>query len=147
MKSIRTEIIINAKPSIVWTNLMDFANYPNWNPFIHITGQAQLGSQLENTIFLEGQKPQVFRPTVLEIERHKVFRWEGHLFIKGLFDGEHYFRLEAIEGGKTRFIHGENFRGLLSTMIYKMIGEKTKEGFEKMNLGLKQQCEQLEIGE
>ena len=88
---------------------MDFKNYPNWNPFIHITGNAKVGAQLENTIFLAGQKPQVFKPKVLEVAPQKTLRWEGHLFIKGLFDGEHYFQLEAINSEQTRLIHGENF--------------------------------------
>lgn len=142
MKSIRTEIIIQASPKTVWNTLMDFTNYPGWNPFIHITGEAKVGSQLENTIFLEGQKPQVFRPTILELESEKIFRWEGNLFIKGLFDGEHYFILEALPNGNTRLLHCESFRGILSNMIFKMIGAKTKEGFEKMNQALKALCEQ-----
>ena len=141
MKYIRTEIIINAPVSTVWDTLMDFKNYPTWNPFIHITGKAQAGQQLENTIFLEGQKPQVFKPTVLEVIPQKILRWEGHLFIKGLFDGEHYFQLEAIGQQQTKLIHGENFRGILSTLVLKMVDSATEDGFNKMNKALKEQCE------
>ena len=141
MKSIKTEIIINAPVATVWDLLMDFKNYPNWNPFIHITGKAAVGQQLENTIFLEGQKPQIFKPQVLEVKEQKILRWEGHLFIKGLFDGDHYFKLEAITPQQTCLIHGENFKGILVGMILKMIGVATKEGFNKMNHALKEQCE------
>ena len=141
MKSIRTEIIINAPIATVWNTLLDFDNYTNWNPFIHIKGEPQVGAQLENTLFLEGQKPQVFKPQVLEVETEKVFRWEGHLFVKGLFDGEHYFKLEAIDSSQTRLIHGENFKGILSGLILKMIGDATNKGFQKMNLALKYLCE------
>lgn len=141
MSSIRTEIIIDAPINTVWDILMDFKNYPNWNPFIHISGKAQAGAQLVNTIFLEGQKPQVFKPTVLEIAPQRILRWEGHLFIRGLFDGAHYFQLEAINAQQTRLIHGENFKGILVGMILKMIGTATKKGFLKMNEALKEQCE------
>jgi len=145
MKNLQTEIIIDAPITLVWKNLMDFNQYPDWNPFIHITGQPKVGQQLENTIYLEGQKPQVFRPKVLEVVPEKAFRWEGHLFVKGLFDGEHYFQLDAIDENTTRFIHGENFRGILNGMILKMIGEQTKDGFEKMNNAIKKRCEAMNM--
>lgn len=141
MKSIQTSIRISAAPSIVWKALMDFEKYPEWNPFIHISGQAQKGSRLKNTIFLEGQKPQVFKPEVLEVEQEKSFRWLGHLFIAGLFDGEHSFRLEADANGGTILHHNENFKGILSGLILKMIKTQTQEGFEKMNQALKEYCE------
>ncbi|MCB0550925.1 MAG: SRPBCC domain-containing protein [Phaeodactylibacter sp.] len=145
MKNIRTEIVIDAGPAAVWNTLMDFAEYKNWNPFIHLTGRAEVGSRLENTIFLEGRKPQVFRPEVLAAVPEKEFRWEGHLFVRGLFDGEHYFQLEAVPGGKCRLIHGENFRGILAGMILGMIGEQTRKGFETMNRALKERVGQLAV--
>ncbi len=141
MKNIRTEININAPIETVWSILMDFKNHPNWNPFIHITGTAEVGQQLENTIFLEGQKPQVFKPRVLAVEQEKMLRWEGNLLIKGIFDGEHYFQLEKINFNQTKLIHGENFKGILSNLLLKMIGEATENGFIKMNQALKAQCE------
>jgi hypothetical protein len=144
-KNIQTGIIINAPLHVVWNNLMDFSSYPDWNPFIHVTGDSAVGSKLKNTIFLEGQKPQIFRPEVIELKKEKIFRWEGHLFIKGLFDGEHYFILESVSVEKTRLIHGENFKGIFSNIILKMIEDKTKAGFEKMNNALKIKCEQIAI--
>lgn len=145
MKHLRTEIIIDAPIATVWDILMDFKNYTNWNPFIHIKGNAQVGQSLENTIFLEGQKPQVFKPKILVVQPQKEFRWEGHLFVKGLFDGEHYFQLASINSQQTRLIHGENFKGILSGMILKMIKTATKNGFHKMNQALKAQCEMAVI--
>ena len=141
MKNIRTEIIIDAPIATVWDILMNFDNYPNWNPFIHITGNAVVGQHLENTIFLEGQKPQIFKPKVLEVQQNKLLRWEGNLLIQGLFDGMHYFQLEAINQDQTRLVHEENFKGILAGLILRMIGTATEEGFKKMNLALKEQCE------
>jgi hypothetical protein len=145
MKSIRTEIVINARPERVWRVLTNFAAYPEWNPFIiRVEGAAIAGSRLRNTMQLEGQKEQIFRPKVLEVVPGKSFRWEGHLFFKGLFDGEHYFLLEALEEGATRLVHGENFRGILAGPLLRMIGKQTREGFLKMNEALKERCEQLQ---
>jgi len=141
MKSIKTEIIINATPSTVWNILSNFEDYKNWNPFIHIDGELKEGQQLKNTIYLEGQSPQVFKPNLTKVEEGKSFRWVGRLFVKGLFDGEHYFVLEPFGKSQTKLIHGENFSGVLSGVLLKMIGEKTKAGFEKMNMALKNLAE------
>lgn len=61
--------------------------------------------------------------------------------MKGVFDGEHYFILEEITPNQTRFIQGENFTGLLSAILMKMIGEDTRGGFISMNEALKTQVE------
>ena len=142
MINIETTITIHANASTVWSQLTNFENYPNWNPFIKkIEGQPIEGTTLKNTLQLEGQKSQVFKPTILKVIPNKEFRWLGSLFIKGLFDGEHYFILKPVNSNQTELIHGENFSGILARMIYKMIGAQTKKGFEAMNEVLKEQCE------
>ena len=85
-----------------------------------------------------------FKPTVLKADTNQEFRWKGHLFVKGLFDGEHFFKLEETAEGHTRFIHGENFSGILSGMVLKKVGKATRAGFAAMNEALKNQVEQLE---
>ncbi|MBR9923238.1 MAG: SRPBCC domain-containing protein [Bacteroidetes bacterium] len=141
MKRIRTEVIINAPISKVWNCLMDFKSYPDWNPLVHINGEAKVGSRLKNHMFLEGQKEQVFKPKVLVVEKEKEFRWLGNLFVKGLFDGEHFFQLEKMGENQTKLIHGENFRGILVGLIMRMIGKETLAGFEAMNEALRKRVE------
>lgn len=143
MITISKDIIINAPASIVWNTLLDFEKVGEWNDFIKaIKGKPIAGTTLENTLQLEGQKPQVFKPTVLKVAEQKELRWLGSLFVKGLFDGEHYFILEAVEQDKTLFRHGENFSGILSKVIFNMVGEATQKGFENFNEGLKRVAEQ-----
>ena len=77
----------------------------------------------------------------MQNKTEKEFRWKGHLFVKGLFDGEHYFKLDALGPDKTRFIHGEQFSGVLSGMLLKMIGDSTLNGLKSMNEALKQLAE------
>ena len=142
MPHLETSITIQAPVQQVWATLLDFQQYPEWNPFIRsIKGDAVEGTYLENTLQLEGQKPQVFRPEVLRVQQEKEFRWRGKLFVKGLFDGEHYFLLEAIDAQSTKLIHGEHFSGLLSGLIMRLIGDNTEKGFHAMNQALKERCE------
>jgi len=139
MKQIETAIEIKASKEAIWTVLMNFEDYPTWNPFIKsIKGKAEKGKQIEVNIQLEGMKLQTFTPEVLVFDVNKEFRWKGKLGIKGIFDGEHYFILETIDNQTTKFIHGEKFTGILSGIIYKMISEKTEKGFKAMNRAIQE---------
>ncbi|MCH2083982.1 MAG: SRPBCC family protein [Saprospiraceae bacterium] len=82
MQNIETKIIINAAVEEVWKALTNFEAYSEWNPFIHSEGRAVEGTRLKNTILLDGQKPQVFTPVLLEVKENNVLRWEGNLFLK-----------------------------------------------------------------
>ncbi|MFK7971677.1 MAG: SRPBCC family protein [Bacteroidia bacterium] len=140
MKKITTAITLNASPEQVWEVLMNFEAYPSWNPFItSIQGEAKLGNQLVNTINIEGQKQQVFKPEIIALKPGKHFAWRGKLFVKGLFDGEHHFHLQPNSDGNTEFIHEEMFSGMLAGPLMSMIGEKTRNGFEAMNHALAEQ--------
>ncbi|MFT6501521.1 MAG: hypothetical protein ACJASQ_001633 [Crocinitomicaceae bacterium] len=142
MKKIETLLEINAPLEKVWSTLMNHKEYPNWNPFVQtIAGSAIVGEKLATTIQLEGKKPMSFKPIVLVNKTNQEFRWKGKMFVNGLFDGEHYFILEKIDAEKTRFIHGEQFSGLLTGLFMKMIGKQTQIGFEAMNAALKSQAE------
>lgn len=144
MKQLKTEIIIDAAPTLVWKVLMDFENYINWNPFlISIKGKAEVGTYLENKIQMSETKSMDFKPKVLVVEENKEFRWKGKMFVNGLFDGEHYFLLEKTAEGNTQLIHGENFTGVFGSVIFKMIKEDTMKGFEKMNRSLKAEVEKI----
>lgn len=145
MKNFETTVIINAPQEKVWQVLTNFENYPAWNPFISkIEGNPEEGAKIKNTMNLEGMKPQVFTPAILKFDKNREFRWLGHMFFKGLFDGEHYFILEENEEGKTKLIHGENFSGIFVRPLLKMVGEKTLAGFQIMNEALKKRVEALE---
>jgi hypothetical protein len=142
MKQYETDILINAPKEEVWATLMDHASYASWNPFIvAISGGAEVGSQLQVSLQLDNAKPMNFEPVVLVNKTGREFRWRGKMLVKGLFDGEHYFKLEAINERETRLIHGEIFSGLLTRPILSMIGKKTLSGFKTMNEALKARIE------
>ena len=141
MKNIQTEILINTDITKVWDVLMNFDNYPKWNPFItSISGEPKLGSRLTVSIKPPGGKGMTFKPNILTLEANKEFRWKGKLGINGIFDGEHYFILESVDKDITKFIHGEKFSGLLVPLVGKML-DKTQKGFQLMNESIKNECE------
>jgi hypothetical protein len=141
MKNIQTEILINTDITKVWDVLMNFDNYPKWNPFItSISGERKLGNRLTVSINPPGGKGMTFKPNILTLEANKEFRWKGKLGINGIFDGEHYFILESVDKDITKFIHGEKFSGLLVPLVGKML-DKTQKGFQLMNESIKKECE------
>ncbi len=145
MKILRSEIVIEASAAEVWEVLMNHEAYPEWNPFIKkLSGNVAEGNQIAVIIQPEGKSAMDFTPIVLKNEKNKEFRWLGKLFVKGLFDGEHFFQLEKIDEQKTKLIHGENFSGVMSGVLLNMVGESTQKGFEQMNEALKLRVESVD---
>lgn len=142
MKTLETRININASAEKVWNVLTDFRSYPEWNPFVvSLLGEPTVGDQIAVKLRMEGSSPQTFEPVVLVNDRNREFRWLGKLFVKGLFDGEHYFKIRETENG-VEFTHGENFSGAFVGPIMGLIGKKTEDGFVAMNEALKKRAEE-----
>ncbi len=142
MKDLRTIIAIQATAAEVWQVLMDFESYPDWNPLVRsIAGEKTPGSKLKVRLQLPGRKAVQVRPRLMALEPEVEFRWLGHLLIPGLFDGEHYFRIEKGAADGVRFVQGERFGGLLVPLFSKMFAEQTAAGFEAANLALKERVE------
>jgi len=139
MKNIQTEILINTDITKVWDVLMNFDNYPKWNPFItSISGEPKLGSRLTVSIKPPGGKGMTFKPRVLAFETNKELRWLGHLLFTGFFDGEHKFELIDNGNGTTTFKQSEKFKGMFVGLLNL---ENTQKGFEAMNEKLKEMAE------
>ena len=136
---IETSILIHSTPTIVWSILTEFEKYPEWNPFVKsLKGSVAEGKQIE--VQLPGMK---FKPTVVTFKPKQEFAWLGHLWIKGLFDGQHSFRLVDNHDGTTTFYHSENFSGILVPIFKQKLLKDTLNGFEHMNQKLKARAEEL----
>lgn len=118
---------------------MDFDKYPEWNPFIiSLLGKPKLRERLKVTIQPQGSKPMVFKPRVTMHERYKKFAWLGQLWMTGIFDGHHMFEIEEVAPNSCKFIHREQFNGLLVPMLWKNLDTNTRAGFNAMNQKLKE---------
>ncbi|QXP82643.1 SRPBCC domain-containing protein [Methylococcus sp. Mc7] len=142
MHQLETQIEIEAPVEQVWSLLIDFPSYPRWNPFVRsVEGTLEVGQFLKVFIQPPGASGMWFRPTVLALQPNRELRWKGKLFLPGLFDGEHYFKLEAKPGGGTTFRQGETFSGLLVPLLRRSLDGATKQGFVAMNEAVKRQAE------
>jgi hypothetical protein len=145
MRQLLTTIEIEAPAERLWAVLIDFAAYPEWNPFIRrIEGAPHEGARLKVRIQPPGGQAMTFKPTVLRAEANRELRWLGRLVLPGLFDGEHLLRIEPLSDGRTRFVQAERFTGVLVRPFAGVL-DKTEAGFEQMNAALKARVEQPAI--
>lgn len=138
-KSIHTEIRIHASAEKIWNILMDFESYPQWNSFIpNINGQTGVGQKMKVKIHPPQGSAMIFKPQVVTHVPQKEFSWQGKLFVKGLFDGQHTFELQSNADGSITFIQREVFQGIFVGMFNT---HKTEMGFKAMNEALKARAE------
>jgi hypothetical protein len=136
---LKTAIDIDATPERVWSALADLDSYGEWNPFIHrASGKVAVGERLDLTMRPPGGSKMRFRPTVKAAQPGRELRWLGHLGLPRIFDGEHVFRIEPIEGGGVRLHQQERFRGVLVPLFARSLRTKTLAGFEAMNEALRE---------
>jgi hypothetical protein len=146
-KQLRTQIDIHATPERVWQVLTDFDAYPQWNPFIvHASGRPAEGERLTVRMQPEGGRAMTFRPTVREVLPQRRLRWLGRLFLPGIFDGEHSFTIEPLDGDRVRLVQEEQFRGVLVPLLARSLDRRTLPAFERMNAALKRRAEQAHEG-
>lgn len=141
-REILTEIDIAAPPVRVWAVLTDFPRFPEWTSLLKVLdGRPEAGSKLSVRIAPPGVMAMTLAPRVLRADVGREFRWLGSLLVRGIFDGEHFFQIEA-NGDGTRFRHGEHFRGLLVPLVMrgKMLSG-TQAGFAAFNTDLKLRAE------
>ncbi len=137
-RDIETAVYINASPAKIYDHMTDFEAYEKWSPFIkNISGNLKVNETLNVFIQPKGEEGMSFRPNVLTVDKNKEIRWLGKLGIKGVFDGEHYFRLEEVSKGRTKLIHGEHFSGIFVPILWGMIKNSTTNGFIAHNKALK----------
>ncbi len=140
--NIETHIQILAPIASVWNVLSDFENYPHWSEFIkQFDGIPELGKRTKVHLEAPGSMKMTMNPVFLKLAEQDEIRWKGQLLFPGIFDGEHYFKLEAISPNITRLTQGEHFSGILIPFLKKLIYENTKQGFEAFNQALKTRVE------
>lgn len=140
---IKTEVVINAPPEKVWATIIDFPHYERWNSQLaYLGGTVKPQGQLHLKLSVEGTPPYEFKPTISHWEENERLAWLARTGVPRLFDGEHFYELEALPGGKTRLINREEYRGVLSLVMKNLpMMKKAPQGFEKMNQELKNYLE------
>lgn len=141
-RRIRSAIEIHAPLETVWQILTDFSSYPDWNPHIRkVLGTPAAGERITIHTRPPGGRTVVMRPLVTRWSPPNELRWRATFLARGLFTGEHGFRLEMIDRGRVRFVQDESFSGLLVPLYSRLRLAATRRGFEEVNEALRERAE------
>jgi hypothetical protein len=145
MKTLATQIDIEASPEQVWEVLADLDRYSTWNPFIvEAQGLAVLDSQLRLRMSPPGGRAITLKPKVTTAVPGVLLEWLGRLPVPFLFAGRHRFELHPTHTG-TRVVHSETFTGMLVPLLARSLDAHTLPGFTAMNEALKAEAETVSM--
>jgi len=136
---IHTIATIDAPPELVWDVLTDVDAYDRWNPMIRdLRGALQPGSTIRFALRLTRTIKAPISAEVVAAKPGRSLRWVGPApkWSRRIASGEHYFELAELAGGKTRFEHGESFRGLLVPARSERVASLMRPAYERFNAAL-----------
>ncbi|KAF8070871.1 Alpha-latrocrustotoxin-a [Scenedesmus sp. PABB004] len=134
---IDTELTIPAPPEAVWAVFGDFANWGDWNDFMVLPVPPEREGKACRVAFrLDGGciRHSVHDPEVQVLQRDAELRWRdyrGPLFSL-FFRGSHWWTLQRLPGGHTRFVHGAEMAGLALPFLAPTMAA-TRRGYERFN--------------
>lgn len=141
-----SSIEIDAPAKDVWKTLVEFENYGEWNPFItNIDGSPRADKKIKVTIALPFKQSMDFNLTVQSVSEGSEMVWCGQTLEPRILDGVHSFRIEVLDGNRTRFSQEEKFSGLLLYLSWPLLKGSVVANFDKMNSALKTRVEGAEL--
>ncbi|MGB8328787.1 MAG: SRPBCC domain-containing protein [Polyangiales bacterium] len=134
-----TETTIDAPPAEVWQQLVDVDRHDEWSRHFKLRGRPVVGDRGRVEFSLLGRVARV--PIVIErVDEARELRWRGGP--TGLVTGSHFFVLEPRDGGRrTRFVHGEDFSGLLAPLVWALLKAQLGPSYAGFNEDLKRRAE------
>ncbi|MCO4772633.1 MAG: SRPBCC domain-containing protein [Deltaproteobacteria bacterium] len=144
---------IDAPPELVWTIMIDFGRYPEWNPLnrrFRLDGEARPGHSVTFEA-VWGPYDLSEDATLPERGSHQnetLTIWEencclAYSVVSLPFDAERVQHISPLDGGGTRYQTFERTDGLLSPIIRAVYGRRILEGFEANGRALKVRAERL----
>ena len=142
---VSTEIVIRAPRAAVWHTLVEVERWKEWSRWLRWEGgEVRVGGKLALRLTPPDGGGYAFRPEVIAAEPERHFAWVGRTLVRGVFDGEHHFVLDALDDGRTRLSNWERYSGLLSPLFQRLpMMKSAKPGFESMNEEIRARAEAL----
>ena len=139
MHTVRTTTKIDAPVATVWTVLSHLDSYGEWNPVIRrADGRLTVGSIVTIDV---GPHAEQIDCRVTRVEPTAGFSWRFRGLHPLLYRGEHSFRLEAIDDGRTRLVDQESFAGILVPFRRRALDDRIKRSMRAMGAALKGRAE------
>ena len=142
MKEIKTEIVINASKEDIWAVLSNINNYENWNNIItDVKSSLQVDRGFRFKIAVFGLSV----PMVAKVHRADENRYLGwgndyQSWIKVVLAAHHYFEIIELSDSQCKFVHGEQFYGVVPFVLWPTIRKMAK-SYQTFNENLKSAVE------
>lgn len=136
--TVRVESIIPAPRGVVWDVLVEFARYPEWNPFtVGVTTTGRVGDRVLLDVRLGGRRLKM-RERMRVFEPQRRVGWGLYLLGGHLLDCTRVQELEDTPDGQTRYVCYESFRGLSVPLFFGYYRAPMQEGFEAVARALRE---------
>ena len=138
---VRAEIEIDAPLARVREILGDLAAYPEWNPFTpRAESTLRVGDPIRLQVRLVGERLMDRTEYVTAAEPQRLC-WSMKLGARFLLAAERCQILTALDGGRTRYVTEDRFRGLLTPLVMRLFGPAMQRGFSDCAAALKKRAE------
>lgn len=129
-RTVRVERVIAAPRATVWSVLVDYPRYGEWNPFtVGVTTPGAVGDPVRLDVQLGGKR-------LVMNERMRVFEpgvcvgWGLRVGAGLLLDCTRVQAIEAVDDATTRYVCHEAFKGLLVPLFYNRLHAELVAGFQ-----------------
>jgi hypothetical protein len=140
----RTDFEVEASDADVWAALVDFEQYPQWNPSLpSISGELKEGSIVSLTLGLPGKSPMKVTAKFEQIQPKRLMTWRGKVGGAWLFSGYRVFEIQALTPTKTKVTHVEDIDGLLAPLFKLLMGDAVQQSHDGFNDALRRRAELL----
>lgn len=135
MTEVRSAVNTDASPERVWRVLTDWKTFPSWNPFIRSAeGRLRRDSRIRVRLQL-GRRLVNLRPRLTVVDPPRELRWLNTLIVRGIFDVERRFHIDAVPSG-ARLIQSETATGLLAPLLMRLLRKDILAGYRAMEVAL-----------
>lgn len=135
---LRTETVVEAPPEQVWAVLTDLEGWDGWNPTLFAVrgGPARPGAEVRMKLRL-GPFTVPMRQQIRTVDPPRELTWRSKQMVPAsAFDVVRSFRLEPIDGGRTRLVQTETYSGFLAGVAFRLIGKPVLRGYEEIGRAL-----------
>lgn len=142
-----TEIIVESSSENIWSIILDFDSYPQWNPFTPmVAGEPKVGAPVMLHARLYGKKPLLTPHHIVELVPGHKLSWVQDSPPEWLLRAVRSQIIEADGPGRVRFINRIEMKGPLALLTYWIMGPAIRRGFWDMSKALKVNAEGEHVG-
>ena len=144
MATYRTEFEVDASAEQVWTVLVDFESYADWNPSLpSISGDLREGSTVSLTLVLPGRLNLNVKAVLEEVTPNRRLTWRGHLGTDRLFTGYREFAIHPRSENRVRVTHVEDLGGWIVPVFEALMGRSVQRHHDTFDESLKSRAEAM----